>query len=209
MKGFSIVCVLLMALGMGQVAAQNAPRFSVELPIALGNFSLEDDANSNALRGIRGTNRTEASVVGFGIMFGYRVWMGAEAFYNWHYEYGSEPLEDAYSLVMQDFGVRYSFLPQSFLQPFVCGSYTTYVLNDLKVHDPEAGTLGTVYEYDFQGKGFTYGVGVDLRMGGPIGISAEYLNTKTNSFEKKDGNIDFTENKPSFSRWSFNIRFAF
>jgi len=183
-------------------------RVSLELGMQFGNFELlGNEADPRIVRSGRKQNTTFGKSFGFGFTLNYTTIKGLDIFYNSHYEYVNEKLVEVYSLSMRDIGLRYQVAELGPLLPFVKLSQTSYTLGGLRVFDPTIQTGSTTREYDWKGRGFTLGGGVDFKCSERALLSL-YANKllPTGELEKLEGGVDF-ENLPTFGNWGWSFRF--
>lgn len=217
-KLFSLLYISIICFSFQTLTAQDADaawvsihRLTTGISMDFGNFKLEgNEGGYELIGGKREDNRAEANSIGLGIAFNYRLIDGLDAFYATRYDWANEPLVEAYGLVFNDFGARYQVPGMGNFFPFAKLSYTWYTIQDLKVVDETLIGHSATYvrEYDWQGKGLTFGFGIELKMGEHLYYTADYNILKTmGNLEKLEGGVDF-ENNPKINRFSFAFRFV-
>lgn len=200
--------VLVLSIGTTGIINAQQGTFSAGLSIEKGNFSLKGNPNGTELLGVgRDANKAQSSSIGMGLLLSYGLRDNLDITYDYSWEYCGEELEDSYFEIRHDLGARYYPIDGSF-RPFVKAAYADYLLENLKLIDNEVNSIVKTREYNFEGNGLTYGLGLDISAGNRLSYLLQYSATKLFSFDKTEGSVDF-ENIPKLSRFSFAFRIKF
>ncbi|MBS1271362.1 MAG: hypothetical protein MAGBODY4_00491 [Candidatus Marinimicrobia bacterium] len=203
-----LLLVLVLSFNTAGMLHAQQGTFSAGLSIEKGNFSLEGNPNGMELLGVgRDANKAKSSSIGMGLLLSYGLMDNLDITYDYSWEYCGEELEDSYFEIRHDLGVRYYPIDGSF-RPFVKAAYANYLLENLKLIDNEVNSVVKTVEYNFEGNGLTYGLGLDISAGNRLSYILQYSATKLFSFDKTEGSVDF-ENIPKSSRFSFAFRIKF